>query len=166
MNFSWVQPCLAVGGCFPRSAAGRLAAEFRFRHVVDLRQEAMDDPELLQSLGLTLLHVPVADHCALGPDTLDVAAHWVAERIQRRQRVLVHCEHGIGRSVLLALCVLVKLDMEPLAAASLIKRCRACASPSPEQLRTFLSWSAACGRPVCRDRVCRALYASMENQKP
>jgi predicted protein tyrosine phosphatase len=52
----------------------------------------------------------------------------------------VHCEHGIGRSALLALCVLVSLGEEPLAALERAKSARPCVSPSPEQLEAFAAW--------------------------
>ncbi|HEX5750213.1 MAG TPA: hypothetical protein VFZ09_28540 [Archangium sp.] len=47
----------------------------------------------------------------------------------------------IGRSALLALCVLVELGHSPLDALALAKRQRQRVSPSPEQLETFMAWS-------------------------
>jgi predicted protein tyrosine phosphatase len=54
--------------------------------------------------------------------------------------VLVHCEHGVGRSALLALCVLVARGEAPLAALERAKSARPRVSPSPEQLAAFAAW--------------------------
>jgi protein-tyrosine phosphatase len=54
--------------------------------------------------------------------------------------VLIHCQHGIGRSALLALCVLVDCGHEPLAALELAKSRRAKVSPSPAQYEAWATW--------------------------
>jgi protein-tyrosine phosphatase len=56
------------------------------------------------------------------------------------QRVLIHCEHGIGRSVTLALCVLVSRGMPPLDALELAKTRRSLVSPSPAQYEAWAEW--------------------------
>ena len=55
-------------------------------------------------------------------------------------RVLIHCEHGIGRSALLALCTLVAGGVKPLDAMNRLKAGRPVASPAAEQLEAFRSW--------------------------
>ena len=64
---------------------------------------------------------------------------WRGEPL-RDARVLVHCEYGIGRSALLALCVLAATGVPPLEALSRLKQARWKVSPSPEQLEGFREW--------------------------
>jgi protein-tyrosine phosphatase len=54
--------------------------------------------------------------------------------------VLIHCQHGIGRSALLALCVLVDNGWEPLDALIHIKDCREVVSPSRSQYEGWSRW--------------------------
>ncbi|MFE8595684.1 dual specificity protein phosphatase [Archangium violaceum] len=141
LNLDWVTPELAVGGRFPIEAAEHLARRLAIRHIVDVRQERCDDERVLRQHGISLLHLPTDDMCAISRHMLDAGVRWVHGLLSRGHKVYIHCEHGIGRSALLALCVLVELGHSPLDALSLAKRQRQRVSPSPEQLETFMAWS-------------------------
>jgi len=67
---------------------------------------------------------------------------FAAEHLDRGERVLIHCEHGIGRSATLALCVLVSQGMTPLDALELAKSRRSLVSPSPAQYEAWAQWLA------------------------
>ncbi len=140
LDFTFVTPQLAVGGGFAEAAAERLAREHHISAIVDLRDEARDDEVLLLRHGVTLLHLPTLDHQAVSQSMLDEGVAFVAERMERDERVLVHCQHGIGRSVLLALCVLIARGEAPLDALRRIKDARAVASPSPAQYEAWQEW--------------------------
>lgn len=60
--------------------------------------------------------------------------------LDRGRRVLVHCEHGIGRSATLALCILVSRGLSPMAALCLAKDRRQRLSPSPAQYECWRAW--------------------------
>ena len=97
--------------------------------LLDVRTEAEFRRHRLP--GATL--VPVQE-LAQRLHELDPDANW-----------LVHCEHGIGRSVLIAACVLVAAGEAPHGALERIKRARAIASPSPVQLEAFMRFCGARG---------------------
>ena len=137
LDLDWVTATLAVGASFALSDAARLAREHGIRHVVDLRVEACDDERVLRRHGIELLHLPTEDVCAIDEEKIEVGVAWVNARLDRGARVLVHCQHGIGRSALLALCVLVSRGQEPLEALGVAKDARGVLSPSPEQLAAF-----------------------------
>lgn len=139
-NFSWITPHLAVGGSFPSQQAARLAGEHGIRAVVDLRSECRDDGALLQAHGIVLLHLPTRDMCGVSQRALDDGVSFACERLDRGERILVHCEHGIGRSATLALCVLVYRGQRPLEALERMKQRRALIAPSPAQFRCWLDW--------------------------
>jgi predicted protein tyrosine phosphatase len=143
LNLDWVEPGLAVGGRFPIEAAEHLAVRLGIRHVVDLRVEACDDERVLREHGISLLHLPTEDLCAVSPLMLEEGVRWVTRHLERGHKVYIHCEHGVGRSATLALCVLVARGQQPLEALERAKQARWQVSPSPEQLQAFMSWAQA-----------------------
>jgi len=140
LNLDWVTPELAVGGRF--DDVGELAAE-GVQAVVDLRVELCDDERALRERGIVFLHLPTQDQCAVSLPMLRDGVAFVNAALDRGERVLIHCEHGIGRSATLALCVLVSRGMRPLEALELMKSKRASVSPSPAQYQAFVEWLAA-----------------------
>lgn len=140
LNFDWIDERLAVGGRFPTEAAEQLARREGIGAVVDLRVEARDDEATLRVHGLEFLHLPTEDACAIAPGMIDDGVDWVRARLDRGTRVLIHCEYGIGRSALLALCILVSGGIEPLDAMNRIKTARPVVAPAPGQLEAFRSW--------------------------
>ena len=145
-NLSWITDDLAVGGRFPAERAEALAREFGVRAIVDLRSESRDDEVLLRRHGITLLHLPTHDHHAVSQPMLEDGVAFVQPFLDRRERVLIHCEHGIGRSATLALCVLVRQGYEPLEALELSKTRRGLISPSPAQYHAWTEWLARFAR--------------------
>ncbi|MDQ4135441.1 MAG: dual specificity protein phosphatase family protein [Pseudomonadota bacterium] len=108
--------------------------------VVDLRIEACDDEAVLVRHGLSFLHLPTEDHCAVSQPMLRDGVAFVNGHLDQERRVLIHCEHGIGRSATLALCVLVSRGMAPLDALELAKSRRSLVSPSPAQYEAWAAW--------------------------
>jgi len=141
-NFSWITQGLAVGGSFPPSHVPLLAREHGIRAVVDLRGEDRDDEVLLRQHGIALLHLPTPDMCGVDAAHLDRGVAFACACLERSEPVLVHCEHGIGRSATLALCVMVCRGAAPLDALSLMKQQRAIVSPSPAQFACWSEWLA------------------------
>src|SRR5512138_4003069 len=121
-------------------AAARLAREHGISRVVDVRVEACDDEAVLRTHGITLLHLPTEDTRAISQERIRHGVAFVSEGLDRGEGVLVHCQHGIGRSALLALCVLVARGEAPLEALALAKHARRKVSPSPEQLAAFAAF--------------------------
>jgi protein-tyrosine phosphatase len=79
---------------------------------------------------------------------IDRGVEFVRTERVRAGKVLIHCQHGIGRSALLALCVLVDEGWEPLAALSHAKDRRERISPSPAQYAGWVRWLEARGKPA------------------
>jgi protein-tyrosine phosphatase len=141
-NFDWITDHLAVGGSFPSGQTERLTREHGIRAVVDLRNEDVDDEQLLRRHGATLLHLPTQDMCGVDHAHLERGVDFACRHLDRGERVLVHCQHGIGRSAVLALCILVDRGHAPLAALELLKDRRGRVSPSPEQFACWSGWLA------------------------
>jgi protein tyrosine phosphatase (PTP) superfamily phosphohydrolase (DUF442 family) len=139
-NFSWITPNLAVGGSFPAGAATRLAREHGFAAVVDVRSETCDDTAELHACGLRFLHLPTQDMFGVSQPMLDAGVAFAAEIAAQGGALLIHCEHGIGRSATLALCVLVDRGLAPLQALTLAKDARDRISPSRSQYEAWVEW--------------------------
>jgi hypothetical protein len=148
LDLDWVTPQLAIGGRFPMEAVARMAGELGITRIVDVRSECCDDEELLRRHGVVLLSVPTQDRCAVSQSMLDEGVRWVLAQLDAGHRVHIHCEYGIGRSALLALCVLVARGAEPLEALRTVKGARKKVSPSPEQLDGFRTWVERHGIPA------------------
>lgn len=140
-NWSRITPDLLVGGEvwpeeWPTLVAEGVAA------VIDLRDEAVDDAGALAALGLAFLHLPTPDHHPPSPQALDAG---VAFARGTSGPVLVHCREGVGRSAVLALCVLADAGEAPLAALERAKAARWQVSPSPAQYEAWAAWLRARG---------------------
>lgn len=145
-NLSWITDDLAVGGRFPVERAEELARLHGVKAVVDLRSEDRDEEVVLDRHGIRLLHLPTDDHHGVTLPMLEDGVAFCSAHLDRGERVLVHCEHGIGRSATLALCVLVERGFDPLPALELAKSKRALISPSPAQYQCWARWLARFGR--------------------
>jgi protein-tyrosine phosphatase len=153
---------LAVGGCFPADCAPVLARDHEIRAVVDMRAEDCDDAEALGKADLRFLHLPTPDLHPVSPEMLDRGVEFAGQHLDRAERVLIHCQHGIGRSAMLALCVMVERGLEPLPALRQAKQRRMRVSPSPEQFEGWATW--LCGRghvPPRYDAFAQVAYSHL-----
>jgi protein-tyrosine phosphatase len=142
LDLHFVAPGLAVGARFPAEAAPLLAREHGISRVVDVRVEERDDERVLRACGIRLLHLPTEDTRAISLEKLRHGVRFVSEGLEGGERVLVHCQYGIGRSALLALCVLVDQGLAPLEAMEQAKSARRVVSPSPDQIQAFIAFSS------------------------
>jgi hypothetical protein len=141
-EFSWLRDSLAVGGSFPRGAAARLARECGIGAVIDVRLEDCDVPEELAACGLAFLHLPTEDACAVSQEMLDAGVRFARDAETGGGKLLIHCQHGIGRSATVALCVLVDRGHPPMEALAIAKDAREMVSPSACQFDAWSEWVA------------------------
>jgi predicted protein tyrosine phosphatase len=139
-NFSWLTPDLAVGGCLPTGAAAALAAEHGVGAVIDVRSEACDDVEEMAEAGVKFLHLPTEDQEAVSQAMLDRGVGFARDADRGGRKLLIHCEHGVGRSATVALCVMVDRGFQPLDALTRAKAARAHVCPSPVQYEAWAAW--------------------------
>ena len=133
LNMSWVTDQLALGGRI-RPADIRALARTGITHVVDTRSEYCDDAEALAKEHIELLHLPTADTKPLTTEQMMQGAKWVHQRMEQGGRVLIHCEHGVGRSALLTCAVLVYDGMHAQDALLLVQQKRWQAAPNHKQI--------------------------------
>ena len=134
LNMSWVTANLAVGGRVLPQDIRRLA-KAGVTAVVDTRAEHRDDEAALGAHGIQLLYLPTPDTFPLTVEQLQQGADWINGQIGRGRRVLVHCEHGVGRSVLLTAAALVAQGKSAHEAITLVQRRRWQAAPNHRQMQ-------------------------------
>lgn len=133
LNLSWITPQLAVGGRVHPDDIPRLAA-IGITRVVDTRSEYRDDERALAAHHIRLLYLPTPDTQPLSVEQLRQGTDWVTQQIDAGEKVLIHCEHGVGRSVLLTAAVLVAGGMNADDAMALVRRGRWQAAPNHRQM--------------------------------
>ncbi len=133
LNMSWITPQLAVGGRIHPDDIPRLAT-IGITRVVDTRAEYADDEAALAAHGIALLHLPTLDTHPLTVAQLCEGTDWITAQIAQGERVLVHCEHGVGRSVLLTAAALVASGMGAQDAMNLVRAGRWQAAPNHRQI--------------------------------
>jgi protein tyrosine phosphatase (PTP) superfamily phosphohydrolase (DUF442 family) len=133
LNLSWVTDHLAVGGRI-RPEDIRALGLLAVTHVIDTRSEYSDDKVALSNEHIELLYLPTPDAYPLSLEHLTQGAVWATEKINNGGRVLIHCEHGVGRSVLLTCAVLVHGGMHARDALTLVKQKRWQAAPNHRQI--------------------------------
>ncbi len=89
LNLSWVTDSLAVGGAFRPSDVRRLRAQ-GVTAVLDLREEASDDPELLSRHGIAFLRLPTPDAHPPSQADFERGVEWVLDQQAVGRKVFVH----------------------------------------------------------------------------
>lgn len=101
---------------------------------MDLRAE----PENCQACGIEFVSFPITDRETPESETTALkVVRRLAELVKSGKGVAIHCFAGIGRSSLIAACVLVTLGIDPQAAFELIKRSRGCDVPDTREQREW-----------------------------
>ncbi len=101
------------------------------------------EPENCQACGIEYISFPITDRET--PEskivTLELAKR-LAQFVRDGKSVAIHCFAGIGRSSLIAACVLAVLGINPETAFQLIEKSRGCEVPdTPEQERWVYSFA-------------------------
>ena len=142
LNMSWVTPNLAVGG---RIRPEDIAAVGRagITHVIDTRSEHKDDEQALAKEHIQLFHLPARDTYPLSVEQMMEGSQWANKAMQKGGRVLIHCEHGVGRSVQLTCAALIYEGMYAQDAVQLVQQKRWQAAPNHRQIAYLRAFESA-----------------------
>jgi putative hydrolase of the HAD superfamily len=139
LDVDWVALDLAVGSRIDPNNVPRIRA-MGIDAVVDLRAEESDDPNLLRQHGLSFLHLPITDCDPLTHDQMHEGSNWIARERREGRTVLVHCQHGRGRSVVLLAAVLIDEGLSATAAIERIRSRRPQVALSASQLSAIYDY--------------------------
>ena len=142
LNMSWITPNLAVGG---RIRLEDIAAVGRagITHVIDTRSEHKDDEQALAKEHIKFFHLPARDTYPLSVEQMMEGSRWANQAIQQGGRVLIHCEHGVGRSVQLTCATLIYDGMHAQDAVQLVQQKRWQAAPNHRQITYLRAFESA-----------------------
>ncbi len=142
LNMSWVNNNLAVGGRVRPEDIHALGLS-GVTHVIDTRSEYHDDEQALAKENIKLLYLPTPDTYPLTVKQLAQGAQWANEQMKEGGRVLIHCEHGVGRSVLLTCATLMQDGMSAHDALALVQQKRWQAAPNVRQVARLKEFETA-----------------------
>lgn len=109
-----------------------------------------DEKIASEAAGIRFETLPIPDRGVPGsrPAMTAMAAE-LAASIVAGKRVGIHCRQGVGRSAVLAACVLIALGIDPAAALSRIATARGLPVPeTPEQRQWVMDFARSVAAPV------------------
>ena len=139
-DLDFVTDSLAVGGALRSDEQIRALPGLGIGSVVDLRSESKDNVAELERVGIHFLHLPTIDWHPLTPQDMETGDAWVLDEMAQGNKVLIHCQHGIGRSVILVAAVLVQMGYTWQEAMRLIQAKRVGRARTPTRSRLW--WSS------------------------
>ena len=106
-----------------------------------------EESDLVRRSGITFINFPIPDYSV--PRSQDATRQIVDElrdQLSRGNKVGIHCRQGIGRSSLVAACVLVALGESSGGAFRQIEKARGVSVPDTTEQR---NWVASFAQNVC-----------------
>ncbi len=117
--------------------------------VVTLCDEYRDPEERLRAAGIRYLPLPTVDRTPPSPEDVERALAFLAEIHAGGGAAYIHCASGIGRSVTLAACWLIRArGMSAEEALAHIKSRRRQADPTNAQVEFLRRFASANGVPA------------------
>lgn len=92
--------------------------------IVDLRNEDMDDPIQLEKYSIDYLRVGLMDRGIPTKTQTKEIMNWIHEKINRGNKVFIHCNLGRGRAPTMACLYLISEGMTSSDSISLVKKNR------------------------------------------
>ena len=107
---------------------------------LDLRGEAAE----VRHEGMEFVSFPIPDrHVAKSETELANTLERLEQLLTTGTNVLIHCRQGVGRTGMVAACLLVKKGMSPGAAVEKVSAARGVAVPETEEQREWIDHYAA-----------------------
>jgi len=120
IEISWVTEQLCVGKA-PQDDDFLYLKRAGIKGIVDVRSEYCDNKELIERLGMEFLHLEIDDAYIPKKDDLDKLFEFVIPLLDKKEKIFVHCQNGVGRSPLICVAIMVKLGKEIPDAVRLVE---------------------------------------------
>lgn len=135
MNF--VIPNLYVGG---NGSIDRLSKE-GIDAILDLRNEKIDDQEMISKYLINFLHLPIQDREIPSKKQISQALNWIQENLDNKKKVFIHCNLGRGRAPLIVSLYLISKGMNMKESIQKLKKNRKYTFFNKKQLNLIRGFS-------------------------
>lgn len=119
---------------------------------LDLNDESILSRRMaIESRGMWFTHEPIEDYCAPTLEQMTRSIKLIQQHELRHERVLVHCQAGLGRAGTVAACALLSKGFEPKGAIVMVRYLRLGAIQSQAQedfIQAFYTYIQASSSPV------------------
>jgi predicted protein tyrosine phosphatase len=146
-DLSWIADDLAIGGRI-LDHEWQVLAKAGVGAVLDCRAEASDPVEILERHEMVFRRIPTPDSGNFTPDQVVDGVAWIEEQWTAGRRVLVHCQAGKGRSVLMGAAALTRRGMSPDDALTLVRSRRPMITPTPGQIARLRDYARGYQLPL------------------
>jgi protein-tyrosine phosphatase len=107
---------------------------------LDLRQERQE----AQRIGLRFVSLPIPDlQVPSSPSEVATALDAIDASLSSGEGVVIHCRQGVGRSGLMAACLLMLTGISPDSAVQIVERARGVPIPETPEQRRWIDLFAA-----------------------
>jgi protein-tyrosine phosphatase len=132
-RFRPVAPWLLIGPALHADAYRNLVHEHGVTHIVDLREEDTDDPDVMEALRVRWIRVPIPDSQAPEPSQLDDVERWIEPCLRGSGVAYLHCQGGLGRAPTVAIALLMRRGFSLAEAYRIVRMARTEGMPTEQQ---------------------------------
>jgi len=115
-----------------------------FDTVIDLREEdAQKYRDILKKHEIEYLNIKIPDGMGAPPNVLFEITKLIMKRVRDGKKILIHCNLGRGRSILIAAAYLVSKGLKPDEAINKVKSIRSVSFLNTQQRETLYEFAKA-----------------------
>lgn len=102
------------------------------------------EPNQVKQAGLSFLSLPIPDRrVPSSPSEAAPVLDNVDRELESGKTIVIHCRQGVGRSGMMAACLLVMRGKDPQSAVDEVERARGTAVPETDEQRRWIDLFAA-----------------------
>lgn len=90
--------------------------------IINLCGEYCDLHEIEEKGGFRVFYLPIPDECAPDVEEMEKALSWMDTALNQKEKVLVHCRFGIGRTGTFLMAYLIQKGLNIKSAEKTLKR--------------------------------------------
>jgi protein-tyrosine phosphatase len=103
-----------------------------------------NESQIVKAHGMEFLTLPIADRqVPISESEMAAVLDHLNVRLSSGKNVVMHCRQGVGRSGLLAACLLISKGMDPNAAVKKVSAARGVSIPETREQREWIDHYAA-----------------------
>jgi len=114
-----------------------------FDTVIDLEEDAQKYRAILKKHGIEYFNIKIPDGMGAPPNVLFEITKLIMKRVRDGKKILIHCNLGRGRSILIAAAYLVSKGLKPDEAINKVKSIRSVSFLNTQQREALYEFAKA-----------------------